>query len=232
MSSKKPNSFIFAFVMCVICSFLLTAAAVGLKPYQEKNKLVDQHKNILKSLGLVDLEASPAASQIEDEFKANVNPLWMTPAGMLESEKTSDNDLIVYVYGSADAIQSYSMPFKAYGLWSWIKGYVALDGDGKTIRGITVYEHAETPGLGGECEKPWFQKQFVGKSIVDSDGVFASIGIVKGKVSEKIDPDHQNQYVDGISGATLTSQGLEHYLKAELAQYEPLSKRLRQGEAQ
>jgi len=81
--------------------------------------------------------------------------------------------------------------------------------------------------LGGECEKPWFQDQFLGKQIVDLSGKFTSIGVVKGKVEDLISKKDQNRYVDGMSGATITGKGMEKYLKMELLNYEPLSQKLR-----
>ena len=92
---------------------------------------------------------------------------------------------------------------------------------------MTVYSHMETPGLGGECEKPWFQNQYIGKKITDIDGEFVSVGIVKGKVKDVVPQSDQDNYVDGMSGATITSDGIARDLKAQLEVYEPLSKRLR-----
>ena len=103
-----------------------------------------------------------------------------------------------------------------------------MDGDGNSIVGFTVYSHAETPGLGGECEKPWFQDQFIGKKITDMNGKFVSIGVVKGKVSDKgFDKVKEKNYVDGMSGATITSKGIEDYLRKDLLAYELFSERLR-----
>ncbi|MDC0036925.1 FMN-binding protein, partial [bacterium] len=125
---------------------------------------------------------------------------------------------------------SYAVPFKAYGLWSWVKGYIALAGDGQTVVGFTVYSHAETPGLGGECEKDWFQDQFVGKKITDINGTFVSVGVVKGKVKDTSYSEQEKlNYVDGMSGATITSKGIESYLKDDLSAYENFAQQLRRG---
>jgi Na+-transporting NADH:ubiquinone oxidoreductase subunit C len=225
MSSNTPNSFVFAIIMCVVCGFLLTAAAVGLKDRQDQNVRVDQQKNILKALGLLP-DKKIGNDAIQTLFDDRVGHVWMTETGdIVPSFQTGAREL--YIIGTPSSIQTYAIPFKAYGLWSWIKGYIALKGDGKTISGLTVYSHGETPGLGGECEKPWFQNQFVGKKIVDLSGKFTSIGVVKGKVEDLISKKDQNRYVDGMSGATITGKGMEKYLKMELLNYEPLSQKLR-----
>ena len=110
-------------------------------------------------------------------------------------------------------------------------GYFAMKGDGKTVKGITFYAHGETPGLGAECDAPWFQANFVGKKIVTDSGQLTSIGVVKGKVKDIISVGKRDHYVDGISGATVTAKGIERFLKSDLLKYEPFSKRLRRGRA-
>lgn len=228
MSSNTPNSFIFAIVMCIVCGFLLTSAAVGLKDRQMQNARVDQQKNILKALGLLP-DGKLSNDKIQALFDDRVSHVWMTASG--EIVTSAEPDLReLYIVGTPSSIENYAIPFEAYGLWSWIKGYIALEGDGETISGLTVYSHAETPGLGGECEKPWFQNQFVGKKIVDLSGEFTSIGIVKGKVVDSVPAADRNRYVDGMSGATITGKGMEKYIKIELLAYEPLSKKLRSRE--
>ena len=78
-----------------------------------------------------------------------------------------------------EIVKAYVLPINTRGLWGKIHGYLALESDGSTVSGFTVYQHSETPGLGGEIEKDWFQKNFKGKRIVDQGGNFVSIGIAK-----------------------------------------------------
>ena len=225
MLSDTQKTFVFALLMCLFCSIALTATAVGLKSKQEKNMLVDRQKNILKSLDLLDLARKYTVNEIESLFASNVNELYISENGELVESATS---LPLFVVGSKRSITKYAVPFKAYGLWSWVYGYIAIDGDGETIVGLTVYDHKETPGLGGEVEKDWFQKQFVGKKITDVNGEFVSIGVVKGKLKDaNIAESKYSNYVDGISGATITSKGVEKYLKEDLNSYEVFSKQLR-----
>ncbi len=230
LSSQQRSSFIFALLMCVICGFLLTSASVGLKSKQEKNVLIDKQKNILKSLGFVKENISYSSSEIEKMYAKNVKTLFVDERGQLQTfEKESSKP--IYIVGSSEEIFSYAIPFKAYGLWSWIYGYVAFDADATTVKGLTVYQHAETPGLGGEVEKAWFQNQFIGKKIVDTLGNFVSVGIVKGKASAKVKNDELSNYVDGISGATITSVGVDKYLKETLLEYENFASEVRRGYA-
>jgi len=225
MLSETQKTFRFAILMCVFCSLALTAAAVGLKDRQDENKLVDRQKNILKALSLIKKDSKYTGAQIKETYLDNVNEFYLDNSGNLTTDET---DRIIYVVGDTSNVKKYAVPFKAYGLWSWIYGYIAIDGDGESIVGFTVYSHAETPGLGGECEKDWFQDQFIGKKITDVNGEFVSIGVVKGKVADKgYSNQKQMNYVDGMSGATITSKGIEDYLRKDLAAYELFSERLR-----
>jgi len=225
MLSETQKTFRFAILMCVFCSLALTAAAVGLKDRQDENKLIDRQKNILKALNLIEKDSKYTGTQIKQTYLDNVNEFYLDNSGNLTTDET---DRMIYVVGDESNVKKYAVPFKAYGLWSWIYGYIAIDGDGESIVGFTVYSHAETPGLGGECEKDWFQDQFIGKKITDVNGEFVSIGVVKGKVADKgYSNQKQMNYVDGMSGATITSKGIEDYLKKDLAAYELFSERLR-----
>lgn len=228
LSKQQQKSFIFALIMCVVCGVFLTGASVGLKSRQERNVVIDQQKNILKSLGFIEAGRKYTSQEIESMYQSKVTSLWVESTGQLKQSQT-EGSLPIYVVGSLDNIQKYAVPFSAYGLWSWVYGYVALEGDGTTIKGLTVYQHGETPGLGGEVEKAWFQDQYVGKKIAKPNGEFVSIGIVKGKAVEKVSASELPYYVDGISGATITSVGMDKYMKQDLQKYEPFAKRLRKG---
>ena len=124
-------------------------------------------------------------------------------------------------------IAAYILPIQTRGLWGKIFGYLAIENDGATVSGFTVYKHSETPGLGGEIEKRWFEKNWVGKKIVNRSGQFASIGVVKGTVKDRIPAEQQINYVDGISGATLTGQYLSAGIREILEKYEPVSVKFR-----
>ena len=108
------------------------------------------------------------------------------------------------------------MPISGKGLWSSLFGYFALDADNySTVKGITFYAHAETPGLGAEISKKWFQDNFVNKEIYENNNL-KSIAVAKGKADE-----NSKYEVDGISGATITSNGVTTLLSRDLRRYEP-----------
>jgi len=107
----------------------------------------------------------------------------------------------------AGEIDKIVLPIHGYGLWSTLYGFLALEGDGNTVAGITFYEEQETPGLGGEVENPRWKALWEGKKIYDQDGDVA-LKVIKGKVDENTkDAIHK---VDGLSGASLTSRGVQN----------------------
>ena len=224
MQSSTAKTFIFALLMCFICSITLTFARVSLKDMQDRNVKIDQQKNILKAFALLKSDQKYSSDEIESIYAKNIKTKYMNENGSISDTETN---LPIFIMGTDNKIEKYAIHFSAYGLWSYINGYLAIAGDGNTVIGMTVYSHMETPGLGGECEKPWFQDQYIGKKITDINGEFVSIGIVKGKVKDVVPENQQANYVDGMSGATITSDGIARDLKAQLEVYEPLSKRLR-----
>ena len=120
--------------------------------------------------------------------------------------------------------QVYIFPISGKGLWSTLFGFLALDKDKNTVKGITFYKHKETPGLGGEVDKKWFQQNFVGKKIFNSNKELVSVKVMKGSVSI-LPIDKQIHAVDGITGATVTSNGLTNFLLSDLTRYERFLKK-------
>ena len=116
-------------------------------------------------------------------------------------------------------LESVVLPISGKGLWSTIYGYLALEGDLEHVRGVTFYKHGETPGLGGECENPVWCAQWKGKSILDEQKKLVGIVVKKGKVDPVIAADKAHK-VDGLSGATITSNGITNFVKADLSAFE------------
>jgi Na+-transporting NADH:ubiquinone oxidoreductase subunit C len=228
--SKRIKSLLFAAILCVVCSAILTTASTGLQRFQQQNMRIDRHRNILMSVGLVEPDRRYAADEIESMYTEFIKPFWVDPDGQLiEAPQEGANNLPLYIYEKDNQIEAYVVPINSRGLWGRIQGYLAIENDGSTISGFTVYKHSETPGLGGEIEKAWFQKNWVGKKIVDRDGDFVSVSIAKGTVQDMIPPQKQSNYVDGISGATLTGRYLTAGLKEVLEEYEPVSIKFRKN---
>lgn len=225
-----PNalkSILFATVLCVVCSLLLTAASTGLQSYQQKNAEVDRQKNILLAFGIISEGQAVGSDRIQKLYRNNVKSMVVDESGRIVPEEArAPKDLPLYVYFKDDTLQAYVVPIDSKGLWGKIHGYLAIENDGATIRGFTVYKHQETPGLGGEIESRWFRKNFEGKKIVDASGDFVSIKIAKGS-AEGVAQDRQINYVDGISGATMTGKFLTEGMKEVLKEYEPVAVQFR-----
>lgn len=160
-------------------------------------------------------------------YDENVNTFVVDLEGnLVEGRKAEDIDprkdpdlLPVYTRQNQGQIIAYCLPTQGKALWSTVKGYIALESDLNTVKGITFYSHGETPGLGGEIEQEWFTDSFKGKTILNENGEIVSVEVVKGKIREGT-KDIQHK-VDGISGATLTGNGLNEFIKATLEKYEP-----------
>ena len=220
--------------MTIILGFLLSLAVTALKERQDLNVEIDIKKNILQSLDFGPSAKSPwTPDTIQSIFDDNISSIVInakgeTVIGKSPEDINPDVDLNlypVYIKTMDGEINGYAIPISGKGLWSTLYGYFAVESDGMTVKGITFYKHGETPGLGGEVEKPWFRNNFKGKKFVDNDGNLVGIQIMKGSVDET-SPDAYHQ-VDGISGATMTSKGLNNFLMDDLKIYESFFNRIR-----
>ena len=215
-------------------SLLLALTSTQLKNLQEFNIELDKKKNILKCIGR-DLSLMKA-DEIIKEYENNISNIILKLNGdvidniaseNLESVPIKSTGEVKYFLNNIEYLPAYKssnpeafiIPISGKGLWSTLFGYFALEMDLNTVIGITFYKHAETPGLGGEVEKKWFQNNFVGKKIFDQTGELVSIKVVKGKVNDVYSGEALNHGVDGISGATVTSRGVSDFLKRDLLRY-------------
>ena len=195
---------------------------------------LDKKKNILKCIGK-DV-ALMSADAIIKEYKSNIRNIILNFNGdiaaniaseNLESVQNKSTGQLNYFIDNVEYLPAYKslnpeafiIPISGKGLWSTLYGYFALENDLNTVMGITFYKHGETPGLGGEVEKKWFQNNFIGKKIFDQTGELVSIKVVKGKVNDIYSGQALNHGVDGISGATITSRGVSDFLKRDLLRY-------------
>ena len=147
-----------------------------------------------------------------DQRKAAKAPslsMALTDAQDVASINRREHYALIYLLRSEVGIDRIILPVHGYGLWSTLYGFIALEGDGNTVSGITFYEHAETAGLGGEVDNPTWKAKWQGKRIYDDQGQVA-MRVMKGSV----DPSNaEAEYqVDGLSGATLTSRGVENMI--------------------
>ena len=216
-------------------SLLLALTSTQLKELQEFNIELDKKKNILKCIGR-DLSLMKA-DEIIKEYENNISNIILKLNGdvveniaseNLESVPNKSTGEVKYFLNNIEYLPAYKssnpeafiIPISGKGLWSTLFGYFALEMDLNTVIGITFYKHGETPGLGGEVEKKWFQNNFVGKKIFNQTGELVSIKVVKGKVNDVYSGEALNHGVDGISGATVTSRGVSDFLKRDLLKYE------------
>jgi len=228
-------TFMFALAVCVVCSFFLSLVSEGLRSKKERNVELDIKANILKAVGLRDpLEKKATFDQIEDTYSAKIQEWVIDENGkIVEDKRVADiqegEELYpLYVYKEGKTITAYAFPIIGNGLWSTLYGYLALEPDAKTLRGITYYNHGETPGLGAEIDKDWFQDNFKGKSIWDvKKEELWPVAVIKGKVEGQVSGETADHYVDGISGATITSKGVTEMIDRELRKYEPFFKNIR-----
>lgn len=237
MQYSNAYTFRFAAIVTIVCSILLAGAATLLKPRQEENKIFDKKKNILASVGIKPKEGqSFSRTEINQIYSQRIKEFVIDREGnIVEGKKPADLDprkdtglFPIYENIEDGQIVSYIIPVSGKGLWSTIYGYLALEADGQTVKGITFYAHGETPGLGGEIEKDWFTSNFAGKKITDENGTIVSIEVIKGKINPG-SPEAVHQ-VDGISGATITGKGVENFIKQNLLTYEPFLRQIIQKE--
>ena len=187
----------FAIILGLICATLLTAAAEFTRPRQEENKKAEEIRNILSALKIpFETDASPAS--LIEIFERDVT----------EQAVGQDEPLTIYAYKpkGSDGVKAVAVRFSGPGLWAPIKGFLALEPDYKTIRGISFYQQEETPGLGGEIVTQSFRDPFTGKQIIDEQGQWG-IDIIAGGA----DAAGVNE-VAGITGATITCDKVEEMI--------------------
>lgn len=234
MSMPKGDGYVigFAAVICVACSVLLSAAASTLKAKQDYNVELDRKMNVLKAFGVATRDANGKAisgAEVERIFRENIKEVILdgatgqplegvTSADVSAKELADRVKLPLYTFEENGQVVKYAFPVSGKGLWSTIYGYLALNQDLATIAGVTFYKHGETPGLGGEVEKDWFQENFKGKRVF-GEGALIPFEVVKGAVADKY-PQGNDHAVDGISGATITGKGVSKFINSDLANYE------------
>ncbi|MFM2482245.1 Na(+)-translocating NADH-quinone reductase subunit C [Celerinatantimonas sp. YJH-8] len=239
----------------LICSIVVSGAAIGLRGMQNNNKLLDKQKNILAVSGV-----STQGKRISDVYKkyietkvVNLNTgeyvdsHQINPASFDQKKAAEDptmsirlspeqdtagiirrsNYATVYlVHDDSGKLDRVILPIHGRGLWSMMYAFLAVAPDGNTVQGIIYYDQGETPGLGGEVENPNWRAKFVGKKLYD-EKFQPALTLVKGEAA----PSARSK-VDALSGATLTSNGVRNTFKFWLGQegYAHYLTKLRQGE--
>ena len=225
-----------ALSLCFVCAILVSFAAVALRPLQIENKAMDMKKNILDVAGLLDdgTDIHQAfAQQIEEKLVDivtgdYVEGIDVSQYDQRKAAKDTEQNIVlsrkddiasikvkakiakVYLVKNGGNIESIILPMHGYGLWSTMYGFLALEADGQTVKSINFYDQAETPGLGGEVVNPNWRALWKGKKVYNDSGE-PILALIKGVVdSNKSGSEYQ---VDGLAGATLTSNGVSNLIK-------------------
>ncbi len=212
-----------AITLCLVCSVIVSTAAVALRPLQEANKSLDKKRNILLAAGLLaqGADVEQTFTQVQPRTVELSTGAYLKHAEPgLEVAIPPDEDLAkirrrarhatVYLVPDGERLRSVILPVYGAGLYSTLYGFIALAGNGKTVQGVRFYEHGETPGLGGEIDNPRWLAQWSGKQLYDRERQLR-IAVVKGGVAPD-SPESRHQ-VDAISGATLTSRGVSNLMR-------------------
>jgi Na+-transporting NADH:ubiquinone oxidoreductase subunit C len=226
----------FAAAVCAVCSILVSGAAVALKERQQRNVVLDRQLKVLDVCGLWSPDEKLTAAEAQERFDENIQIRFVNLAtGEYADDVTEPYDPVKAARTAelgADApenpakiprIPKYAKVHEVLkdgqtdmiilqvwgrGLWSTMYGYVALDKDCETIRGLTFYEQGETPGLGGEVDNPNWKAKWSGRKAFGEDGMPA-IAMRKGGAGSVEEDPHG---FDAISGATITSRAVENLL--------------------
>ena len=225
----------FATGVCVVCALLVAASAVGLRERQETNALLYRQKNVLLAAGLVKPAERIVDAELLTRFDQTIRVRLvdlqsgqLLPKGRID-ERTYDQRRArtdptqsraappngaqiarvprygaVYFVNGKDGVDQVVLPIEGVGMWGTLYGFIAVDRDGSTIRGLTYYDQKETPGLGGEASNPRWQALWQGRKAYDEQWE-PRITVIKGHAGP---PEQDPHHVDGLSGATITSNGI------------------------
>ena len=227
----------FAAAVCLVCAVVVSSAAVVLADRQERNAALDRQRNVLLAAGLagddesLDAEAVAArsapifpvvltlstgeAAAVDpvgfDQRAASIDPARSAaaPDNVAGIMRLPTEALVYEVRDEGGRLDFVVLPIEGLGLWGTLYGFVALEGDLRTIRGLTFYEHKETPGLGGEVNNPRWKALWPGRLAFDDD-LNPAIAVVKGLAGAVDEAPHA---IDGLSGATITSRGVTNLVQ-------------------
>jgi Na+-transporting NADH:ubiquinone oxidoreductase subunit C len=231
MKDSNTYIFIYASAMVIIVAAVLSAVATLLKPYQDLNIEMARKLDILRSIEKAEMVAAAEnrIAYIDEEWERYiVDSYVINHLGEIQEnidafevrvreenrKPVEERSLPVFV-GRDEENEYFIIPVYGRGLWGPVFGYVALENDYNTIFGVVFDHEGETPGLGAEISMPAFENQFKGKRLFDEDGEFVSIRVVKPGGGLPLN-EHR---VDGVSGGTITGNGVDAMLRDTLGAY-------------
>ena len=233
--NSMTNTLIVTIGLCLLCSLIISTAAVALRPLQEQNHIRELNHSILQVAGIYrpgiaieTLMKHIEVRMVDLERGTYVDSPPATGFDMVEAARTADRgrpldkqqDIAgigfvpryakIYLVHENNQLHRIVLPVYGYGLWSTLYGFIALEPDANTVYTLQFYQHGETPGLGGRVDDPKWRALWHGKKIYAA-GTSPQLSVVK-VPPRKSDPDFAYK-VDGLSGATLTSLGVSHMIK-------------------
>lgn len=236
MQQSNIYIIVYSAVLTVILGLLLSGSAQVLGPWQQEAMALDKKKQILGAVISADEIAAMTPEQVNEFYATRISSTVVDISGseITEGGVTAEKVEIakdykkpadqrqypVFIYhakGNPEDVESYIFPLYGAGLWDAIWGYLALDTDMNTIGGITLAHAAETPGLGARITEGEVQARYVGKKIFDDAGQLIAVQMMKGEGKDYSSDLHK---VDGMSGATITANGVNNMLKAYMGHYE------------
>lgn len=232
--NKNSNTYTIVYISCIVVAVgaILALAAMVLKPLQQHNADADKMKQILASVHI-----TPAEDSVVEDFDRYITAQYVVDvqgrvigsdafgvdvAAQTKIADVAQRRLPIYKCTLADGETKYIIPAYGAGLWGPIWGYIALDADGSTVYGAYFSHQGETPGLGAEIQEPWFSGQFEGKQLFHGSE-FAPIQVLK----KGRKPTGGADYVDAVSGGTITSKGVSAMLDDCLRPYKVYLESLR-----
>ncbi|MBC6366527.1 NADH:ubiquinone reductase (Na(+)-transporting) subunit C [Algoriphagus sp. AK58] len=233
---QQSNTYIIVFsaILTIVLGLLLSGTSQVLGPLQQEAIALDKKKQILGAVIDAAEIDKMTPQQINEFYASRISSTVVDISGKeisgVEAEKVEiakdykkpadKRQYPVFMFhaeGKPEAIESYIFPLYGAGLWDAIWGYIALETDMNTIGGITLAHASETPGLGARITEGEVQARYVGKKIFDDSGALVAVQMQKGEGKDYSSDLHK---VDGMSGATITGNGVNNMLKAYLGHYE------------
>ncbi len=228
--NRNGNTYtvLYAAIMVILVAAILASISMSLKPRQVRNTEIEKKQSILASVNIESTAENAEeiyAEKIQKEYVVNVKGEQVEGNAFntdLKKERAkAHEDMLLPVFEcQTENGLKYILPLRGTGLWGPIWGFVALNEDMNTIYGANFDHQGETPGLGAEISTPPFEKPFVGKKLFDESGKLVSI--IVAKIGQEAPAEHK---VDGISGGTITSKGLEKMLLDDFTSYEEFLKK-------
>ena len=228
------KTFMVTIGLCLLCSFVVSTAAVVLLPLQEKNKETALNVSVLQVAGIYRPDVS-----VEEQFeKVQAKVIDLNEGIYVDFPDADSFDMVaaarnpdfgmplskaddiagisylpryakIYLVSSEDGVDKIVLPVYGYGLWSVLYGFITLEADANTVYALQFYQHSETPGLGGRVDDPKWRELWKGKKVYAA-GSDPQLSVIKGQVSMS---DPLSSYkVDGLSGATITASGVDHMI--------------------